>query len=332
MGGGGWSTDIYEEAKELRKRTGKKTFDYSDKVSSKPRSSWVAHDLLNPYGIAIRESRDSDEHPTSNAIAVLFDETGSMQRIPQVMQTKLPGLFSLLLRNGYVEDPQVLVCAFGDATCDHVPLQIGQFESDNRIDEQLRAIFLEGGGGSHITESYELAMYFMDRHTDIDCWNKRRKKGYLFTIGDEIPYSYVKKDEVLAVIGDTIQNNIPVEEVIKSLQRRYHYFHIIPASTNHGEDPDIWRHWQRLLGQNVIKLEDADMVCEVIGATIGMTAGNVSLSEALDDLIELGAGDTDTRIISKALATIPANAPLSKLSRVLTSAITTDSGKKSKRL
>ena len=55
--------------------------------------------------------------------------------------------------------------AIGDATCDRVPLQVGQFESDNRMDDDLGRIVLEGGGGGQQTESYELAMYFMARHT-----------------------------------------------------------------------------------------------------------------------------------------------------------------------
>ena len=82
-----------------------------------------------------------------------------------------------------------------DATCDRVPLQVGQFESDNRMDEHLGNMVLEGGGGGQMTESYELAMYFMARHTAIDCHEKRRRRGYLFIIGDETkPGVYVYRN------------------------------------------------------------------------------------------------------------------------------------------
>ena len=66
---------------------------------------------------------------------------------------------------GTPSDPQIMFGAIGDATCDRVPLQVGQFESDNRMDDDLGRIVLEGGGGGQMTESYELAMYFMARHT-----------------------------------------------------------------------------------------------------------------------------------------------------------------------
>ena len=77
--------------------------------------------------------------------------------MPRVLQTKLPQLLGLLLRKGYASDPQIMFGAIGDATCDRVPLQVGQFESDNRMDDDLGRIVLEGGGGGQMTESYELA-------------------------------------------------------------------------------------------------------------------------------------------------------------------------------
>ena len=70
----------------------------------------------------------------------------------------------------------------GDAQSDRVPLQVGQFESDNRMDDQLRTIFLEGNGGGQKSESYELATYFIARHTVTDAWEKRGRKGVKRTL------------------------------------------------------------------------------------------------------------------------------------------------------
>jgi hypothetical protein len=162
MGSGRWSTNVYDAAARYRAVTGASAFAYSDGGARD------VHPQLDPSGIR-RESRDSDEHPRSLAVAVLFDVTGSMRQVPRALQAKLPQLLGLLLRQGYADHPQILFGAIGDATCDRVPLQIGQFESDNRMDDDLGRIVLEGGGGGQKTESYELAMYFMARHTSIDC-------------------------------------------------------------------------------------------------------------------------------------------------------------------
>src|SRR5205085_5425976 len=141
-----------------------------------------------PSGVSARQRRDSGNHPPSHAVSVLFDVTGSMQSVPRILQANLPRLMDLLIRKGYLEHPQIIVGGIGDATCDRAPLQIGQFESGIEIDDDLGKLYLEGGGGGQKTESYELAMYFLARHTALDCFEKRRERGYLFLIGDEMPY------------------------------------------------------------------------------------------------------------------------------------------------
>src|SRR5262245_41161322 len=135
MGSGIWSTDVYDAADRYRRASGTSAFAYSDSGAR------TVHAALDPSH-KVRESRDSAEHPRSLAIAVLFDVTGSMRHVPRVLQAKLPRLLGLLLRKGYAADPQILFGAIGDATCDRVPLQIGQFESDNRMDEDLGRIVL----------------------------------------------------------------------------------------------------------------------------------------------------------------------------------------------
>lgn len=284
MGSGRWSTDVYQAAERYRAAQGRSAFAYSD---SGARS---VHPLLDPRKAAVRESRDSAEHPRSTAIAVLFDVTGSMGHVPRMLQTRLPDLFDLLIRKGYAEDPQILFGAIGDATCDRVPLQIGQFESDNRMDDDLGRIVLEGGGGGQRTESYELAMYFMARHTAIDCFERRGRRGYLFIIGDEMAYRQVKPAEVGKVIGDRLGEPIGVEAIVAELTQRYDVYYILPAGTSYAGDAQILGFWRRLLGQNVIELDDLDAVCETIALTVGLGEQAITLDQGLGDLAEVGSG------------------------------------------
>ncbi|GAA3204150.1 hypothetical protein ACFO1B_42540 [Dactylosporangium siamense] len=303
MGSGIWSTDVYDAADRYRRSTGASAFAYSDSGAR------TVHSALDPKGVDKRESRDSDEHPDSVAIAVMFDVTGSMGSVPRVLQQKLPQLLGLLLRKGYVKGPQILFGAIGDATCDRVPLQVGQFESDNRLDEDLGRFVLEGGGGGQMTESYELAMYFMARHTSIDCYFKRGKRGYLFIIGDEQAYGRVKPGEVRDVIGDKLGEPIGLRAMVDEVRRMYDTYYILPAGSSYAGNTAILDFWKDLLGQNVIALDDLDAVCETIALTVGLGEDTIDLDEGLEDLRDVGS--TATVSVGKALARIGGNrAPL----------------------
>ncbi|MGW2159674.1 hypothetical protein [Nonomuraea sp. NPDC001699] len=293
MGSGIWSTNVYDSAARYRAATGSSAFAYSDGGARQ------VHPDLDPCGVT-RESRDSAEHPDSLAIAVLFDVTGSMRAVPRGLQTRLPDLLGLLLRKGYATDPQIMFGAIGDATCDRAPLQVGQFESDNRMDDQLGLILLEGGGGGQKRESYELAMYFMARHTSIDCHEKRGRRGYLFVIGDEMPYPRVSRNQVGDLVGDRLTAPLGVADIVAELTRKYDVYFILPQGASYAGDPEVLDAWRDLLGQNVLELDDLDAVSETIALTVGLGEDAIGLDEGLEDLAELGS--TAGASVSRALA------------------------------
>lgn len=301
MGYSNWSDQAYRSRQNYRKANNKSAFTYDQHVRSTGQVK--VHEQMNPYGV-VRESRDSEQHPHSVAIGVVFDVTGSMGVVPRVLQTKLGALMRLLVEKGYMAHPQVMFGAVGDAYTDRVPLQIGQFESGLEMDDDLGKIYLEGGGGGQVHETYELAMYFFAHHTAIDCYEKRGKKGYLFTIGDEKPYNVVRQQHVRALIGDGIERDIPIEEVIADVREKYEYFHIVPTNTYHGKRPEVQDRWRELLGERVLILEDETAVCETIALAIGLCEGTIDdLYDGVDDLVQAGYDQTAAKTASTALAT-----------------------------
>ena len=131
MGSGSWDASTYASTTRAKIDTGT-TFSYTKTAHST--GVYKAHDDLDPKkvngpdsplaGQNIRESRDSDEHPTSVPVAVWFDETGSMGNTPRVLQKKLAELFGVILRKGYLEHPQIMVGGYGDGVVDHAPVQV----------------------------------------------------------------------------------------------------------------------------------------------------------------------------------------------------------------
>jgi hypothetical protein len=308
MGGTYWSDDHYRDRESYRRAAGKDPFEYDALNATRPVSEQRVHDKMDPYRVTVRESRDSDAHPDSRAVAVMFDVTGSMGRVPRILQKNLCQLMGLLVRKNYLADPQIMIGGIGDATCDRAPLQVGQFESGIEIDDNLANLWLEGGGGGQQTESYELAMYFMARRTSIDCYEKRGKRGYLFLIGDEMPYQYLKRKEALAVIGDRLQADIPIESLIRELQIKYDTYFILPNLTSYYNDAKVYRRWVELVGQNAIRLEEPECISDLIASTIGLAEQTVNLHEIGRDLNEAGRGEYSTSV-SRALSSLAEAGP-----------------------
>lgn len=287
MGSGAWSAADFFSNASAKARAGVDTFDYSARARAS--GEMRVHQTLDPYGLTLRESRDSDEHPDSNAILISLDVTGSMDRVVRGIHRDLPHLHELLLGHKYVPHPQILFAAVGDATCDRVPLQVGQFESDNRMDQNIENLILEGGGGGQKTESYELTLYIAARHTAIDCYEKRGRKGYLFMIGDEMAYPFVRRAHVQRLIGVDPQVDIPLHEIVAEVQQRYHLYFVIPGGAAHGQDEDVIRFWNNAIGADrVLRLEDPNDTAECIAMTIGVNEGVVSLDQAQQTLAGRG--------------------------------------------
>lgn len=327
MGGSSWSSKLYDDkaaVRSARVSSGGAAFAYTDDVMA-GRAAKAVNPLMDPKVVAgkgspfvgsiMREARDSDTHPESLAIGVFFDVTGSMHGIPVVLEKKLAGLMALLTQKGYVAHPQILFGAIGDANSDHVPLQVGQFESGVEMDDDLDKIYLEGGGGGQNRETYELSHYFFWKHTSIDCWEKRQHKGYFFTMGDEAPYEYVRKDHVQRLIGTKLQADIPTKDVIAALSERYHVFHIIIEEGSYPHEPTIEKAWTDLLGERVLKLEDQNNVAELIASTIGLTEGTVDIDNVATDLAAVGSAAAG-RSVSKALMPYAKGANLAKRAAV----------------
>lgn len=292
MGSGVFDSGAYKAAATTRKASGVDDFAYTEDVragrakgihpSLDPK--WVAGDSSPLAGQKVRESRDMDEHPNSLPIAIIFDVTGSMGGIPRTLQEKLVELMNVVNAKASLPDAQILVGAVGDSYSDRYPLQVGQFESDNRFDEQLRNIILEGGGGGQIMESYALAYYFAAFHTATDAWEKRGKKGYLFTMGDENPWPTVTRAEIEAIFGDTIERDYTVEELIARAGERWNIFHLRALDGSYSDSEAIRKCWASLLGERVINVEDSSLVCETIAGIVHMMENALDADSVVRDI------------------------------------------------
>jgi hypothetical protein len=221
------------------------------------------HESMDPSKIDIREARDSDNHPNSVPIILGLDLTGSMGHVPhQLIKDGLPDLISGLIQNG-VPDPALLFVGVGDHETDRAPLQVGQFESgDEELDMWLTRTYLEGGGGGNGGESYHLAWYFAAHHTVHDAWEKRKKKGFLFTIGDEPCLKNLPASAIKEIMGSG-QANYSTVELLAAAREHYHVYHIHLNHRRWSTERDL-AGWKELMGQDVLEVSDHNEIANLI--------------------------------------------------------------------
>jgi len=81
-------------------------------------------------------------------------------------------------------------------------------------------------------------MYFMARKTAIDCLEKRKQRGYLFIIGDEMPYRVVRRREGGGTAGRSTRIGPPQwkRSSVSWNANTITYF-ILPNLTSYYDDP-----------------------------------------------------------------------------------------------
>ena len=259
---------------------------------------------MNPNGVKIRESRDSDEHPDSVPIILALDVTASMGDIPyHMVREGLPQVMGGIIQSG-IPDPQLMIMGIGDHECDGSPLQIGQFESsDELIDKWLTDMFLEGGGGGNYGESYHLAWYFAAMHTVTDRYEKRGKKGFLFTIGDEPVLDWLPGNSLPGIMGHGQYGDYTANQLLSMASEKYDVYHIHVTETMAGRRRDTIDKWKQLMGDNLIILDDhrdiSKKIAEVVvgGVKSEYDTGITPIQESpttgpeTDDIDEPGTGD-----------------------------------------
>lgn len=227
------------------------------------------HQSMDPKGISIREARDSVANPNSVPIILALDITGSMQQIPiWLVREGLPKVMERIMQKG-IPDPALLFMAVGDAETDHYPLQVGQFESDdNKLDHWLQSVYLEGGGGSNAGESYLLAWYFAAFHTVTDSFEKRSKKGILFTTGDEPCLNSLTKSQLTKLMGDAAPQyeDFTAQKLLEKAKEKWEVYHLHVMQGSAGQRSLVY--WKQLLDDHCIQVDNYEDLPEIMSQII----------------------------------------------------------------
>ena len=265
MGSGTWTRSAFTDYSTTKgysiDSTGSIAGSYSNQEMFKSRRLDPALDPKN----VIRECCDTDEHPNTLPVILALDVTGSMGQTAVEVAKKLNVIMTKLYEE--VTDVEFMIMGIGDLSCDSVPIQASQFESDIRIAEQLDKIYFEFGGGGNNYESYTAAWYFGSRHTNLDCL-KRDKRGIIITMGDEQLNPYLpingRHCGLAKATGDNLQADIETKDLYEETVKKFDIYHL---DVNHGrryDESSIEMSFKKYLDDNHFRKVTMDSIVNEI--------------------------------------------------------------------
>ena len=206
--------------------TGASAFAYSDSGARR------VHARLDPCGVTMRESRDSDRAPASRRRSRCCSTSPARWAACRACsRQKLPQLLGLLLRKGYAT-----------RSADHVrrdrrrhlrpgavagrPVRVGQ--PDGRRPRPHRAGGRRRWPDDRVVRAGDVL--HGPAHA-IDCFEKRGRRGYLFIIGDEMAYPRVKAREVARHHRRRAPEDVPLRPDRREVTRMYDMYFLLPSGT-----------------------------------------------------------------------------------------------------
>lgn len=252
----------------------------------------------------VRKSMVTEQHPDPRAIALGLDVTGSTQQAHREMITGgtthfLDVLLSLGAQGGFT--PQVMFAGLTDIYDPCGALQVGHFESDNRMYDQLRQITVDGGSGpyQHHEAGYLYFLFFLAFKTEPECFTRLGKKAHAILVGDEFPHESISVEEAKK-FGVSIQRELSFAEVLAKVRVMYHVT-FISLQTSTGIYGRTTQHWHQLLGvANVIETDgNGTGLAQDMTILIGMREGLMTAQRAVEHLVDIGVDKPTVLAVAK---------------------------------
>lgn len=185
------------------------------------------------------------ESPVPFVVAV--DVTGSMANWPFEIFDRLPLLYQTLSQ--YQPELELAFAAIGDAGCDRWPLQVTDFAQGFTLEQTLKALHGEGGGGD-IPESYGVFAWWMNHRVSVP----NAQKPFLIVFGDATMHEKVPGAQLTQLLGETVEGSMDAIEQWKQLAQRWNvYFLRRPTGRTNDETEKQWR---KAVGANFLHIHD----------------------------------------------------------------------------
>jgi hypothetical protein len=244
---------------------------------------------------------------TESPIVINLDVTGSNIEFARIVYDKAPMLFGQIEQQGYLKNFDICFSATGDANSDSYPIQVCDFDTGIKLDDQLKKLCLEGGGGGQRMETYELSAYYFAHK----CAMSKAIMPFMFFIIDEAPYETVNSEFIENLIGDKVSEDVDSKQAFRDLFRNFKgnvFIFQNEYSSSKSDTLEIEAEWKKIIGKNyashMIPIKEEKAIIDLILGTIAMVSGSRSLVTYKTDMKSRGQTDTRISVVEDSLLNI----------------------------
>jgi hypothetical protein len=221
---------------------------------------------------------------SKNPLIVAVDVTGSMASWPFEIFDRLPLLYQTLSQ--YRDDLEICFAAIGDAGVDRWPLQVTGFAKGYDLEQQLNALFGEGGGGD-APESYGLFASWVEHHVE----TPEASRPFLIVFGDAPMHETIPSEQIERLMGD---NPTGLGQRIKAavgaggldalstwrrVAERWDTWFLRRPTGRPGDEVD--RQWAKAVGeQRIFHIDDEQRAVDYAMGLVARTWGHMGDFEA----------------------------------------------------
>ncbi len=209
----------------------------------------------------------STESP--NPLIVAVDVTGSMASWPAEIFDRLPLLFNTLSQ--YRPDLEICFAAIGDAAVDRWPLQVTSFASGFDLEQQLGALYGEGGGGD-APESYGLFAHWVNTHVQVP---NAKEPPFMIVFGDITMHPKTPRAQVKAVLGDSELGLGDYDSIDawQTLSKTWNTWFLRRPTGSKGDMVD--KQWARAIGaKKIFHIQDEQRAIDYAMGLVARAWGN----------------------------------------------------------
>ena len=202
----GWDEDPSSWYGEGKYKYGDKGADKRKKAASRARASGPrTYQRKGRPNTQLTDPRKTIRTDSKTPMIIAVDVTGSMADWPAQIFDRLPLLYNTL--SAYRDDLALSFIAFGDEHCDEWPMQVTDFAAGFDLEDRLKGLHGEGGGGD-MPESYGLLAWYIHNRV----FTPQARKPFLIVFGDAAMHPVVSRKALQKLLG------IPTQEDADALK------------------------------------------------------------------------------------------------------------------